>query len=86
MAEIPAKRVDGLAAVHTSAICYGKEEGEWFIYFPEFGAGMLGAHHITENSDGTITAYPSIVMRKGEKKRHGWLKNGIFETCTDEVL
>lgn len=93
MAEIAAKRVDGLKAIDTSAICYGYEPdddglgGGWFIYFPGFGSGMLSNHHITENNDGTITAYPSIVMYAGAgKKRHGWLRDGIFETCTDEVL
>lgn len=86
MAEVTAKRVDGIAHVDTAAICYGKENGEWFIYFPEIGAGMLSKHRIEEYDDGTITAYPSIALSSGPRRRHGWLKHGIWESCADEVL
>lgn len=91
MPETVAKRVDGLASIDTSTICYGKRNDDWFIYFPEMGLVMLTDQekcnwHITENPDGTITADPSIRVTRGEKMRHGWLRNGVWDSCTDEVL
>ena len=43
---------------------------------------------VTEHEDGTITVSPSILLASyglhGERRRHGYLKRGVWEPCGDD--
>jgi len=77
-------RVTKFEDIDTSRICYWYQNAleKWMIYFPYCGAGALTLHTIVENSDGTITVTPSILMtghKEGQQTtRHGYLTNGIW--------
>ncbi len=60
----------------------------WIIYLPGGGVGNLSRHQIAEHEDGTITVSPSILMtstRPNERRRHGFLKRGVWEPCGDDI-
>jgi hypothetical protein len=68
------------SGLDTKGVCYWKGAGAWWIYLPKAGIGCLSQHQVTEHIDGTITASPSIGLRKasGEFARHGWLEHGVW--------
>ena len=83
-----AKRLAGMHELDDGEISYWKgDDGVWLIYFPGCGAGRLVNHQITEHSDGTITARPSILMTSHPDRsiqRHGYLSAGVWEPCSDD--
>lgn len=73
-----------------SRICYWFDR-IWYLYLPRGGLGNLAGHQVTEHEDGTITVSPSVLLtstRKGsanpDKRRHGFLKRGAWESCPDD--
>ena len=73
-------RVSDFNHIDQGEICYWKEsDGNWYLYFPHYGCvGNLANHHVTENTDGTITASPSIKVESWKGTLHGYLENGIW--------
>lgn len=69
----------------TRQICYWRDR-VWFLYLPGGGLGNLNAHGVVEHEDGTITVTPSILVTtpKGDRRRHGFLKRGVWEPCVDD--
>lgn len=58
----------------------------WFFIPPKPGIGLyvLSLHTIVENSNGTITVSPSIVINTDDKKGirwHGFLIDGDWREC-----
>ena len=58
----------------------GRETSQnwWQVTAPD-GSGCVlnpNVHSVTENADGTITVYPSIVTESW----HGWLQYGIWRS------
>ncbi len=72
------KRIGSQDELDQTSICYWKEEQTWFLYLPGAGIGALSKHTVVENSDGTITVSPSILMEGHLGKKHGYLENGIW--------
>lgn len=71
-----------------SRICYWKDrDGRWFMYLPRGGVGDITNHQVTEHEDGTITVSPSILLTstRKDRRRHGFLKRGVWEPCGDDV-
>lgn len=62
-------------------ICYFKEQGIWYIHFPEGLLGNLSAHTVVENPDSTISVSPSILVNGHLATRHGYLENSIWRDC-----
>lgn len=81
----PGKFPDGF---DTRTICYWWDDGygAWMLYLPGGGLGNLRSHDVTQHEDGTITVSPSILVTnpKGTKRRHGYLKRGVWEPCGDD--
>ena len=75
-----ALKIEHLGLINESELCYYKEHGIWWLYLPGCGTANLSNHQVTENEDGTITAFPSILTQghhQGEKTVvHGYLENG----------
>ena len=71
----------------TREMCYWFDRGMWWLYLPAGGVGNLSRHSVTEHEDGTITVSPSILVTnvRGDKRRHGFLKRGVWEPCGDDV-
>ena len=68
---------------------YGLWEGLWYC-LPRVGfLGCLGNgvqhHKVTEHEDGTITAFPSILVSDGmnadAQSWHGHLERGVWREC-----
>lgn len=55
---------------------YGKWYGVWYALSPIGYLANLSKHEVTENSDGTITVSPSILVNRGAY--HGYLEQGIW--------
>jgi hypothetical protein len=57
----------------------------WQVRAPNGHSGCLDplVHQVTEHEDGTITVYPSIVIRGpgGQELFHGWLRNGTWSNA-----
>lgn len=73
----------------TQTICYWRDHrGVWMLYLPGGGLGDLSQHDVTEHEDGTITVSPSILVTSprpaGERRRHGFLRRGVWEPCGDD--
>lgn len=67
-----------------SRISYWQEEGRWLLYLPAGGLGDLSQHTVKEHEDGTITVSPSIAVTSGDQRRHGYLRRGVWEPCSDD--
>lgn len=77
----PGRIPDGL---DMGQISYWKSDGEWWLYIPGGGAGRMPDHDITEHEDGTITVSPSIALKSGGQRRHGFLRRGTWHPCSDD--
>lgn len=61
---------------------FGKNSnGEWMGCCPNGMYCNLTAHEVKENSDGSITVSPSILITGHEGVWHGYLENGIWREC-----
>lgn len=82
------KRIDPQEGVDTLILLkpgdYGtdvRQPGNWYACTPNGLLANLGSHEIVENSDGTITVSPSILVTCGKNNPdtyHGYLENGIW--------
>ena len=74
------------AGLSMGRICYWRDREHWWLYLPGGGLGNLSGHDVEENDDGTITVSPSILVTnpKGTKRRHGFLKRGVWHPCGDD--
>lgn len=58
---------------------YGKgSDGVWYARPPGSHMGSLAGHQVTEHDDGTITAWPSILIYDGRTQWHGYLERGVW--------
>lgn len=75
------------ADLDMSAICYWQNGGIWWLYLPGGGIGNLPNHDVTEHEDGTITVSPSVLMtsNRADRRRHGFLRKGVWEPCGDDI-
>lgn len=67
-----------------ASLAYWRQSTTWMLYL---GGGVLGnlhAHEVQEHEDGTITVSPSILVT-GSGHRHGFLRRGVWEPCSDDV-
>jgi hypothetical protein len=71
----------------TTTTCYWRDRGMWWLYLPGGGVGNLSNHDVQEHEDGTITVSPSILITstRADRRRHGFLKRGIWEPCGDDI-
>lgn len=81
-----AKRVNDYSERDPSCVCYFKQEGIWFIWFPKTELlGNLANHAIEEHEDGTISVSPSIKVTgcdlSGPAQEHGYLTKGVWNEC-----
>ena len=61
---------------------YGKgNNGVWYARPHGNHAGSLDGHEVKEHEDGTITVSPSILINNGRSEWHGYLRQGVWETC-----
>jgi hypothetical protein len=62
-------------------------KGDWYARTPNGQLGNLGGHQVTEHHDGSITVSPSILVTGGEsnKRYHGYLRAGVWETLSDST-
>lgn len=61
---------------------YGKDvNGQWFGCAPGRFYCNLSNHEVSENSDGSITVAPSILITAHHGQWHGYLKNGDWQEC-----
>jgi hypothetical protein len=77
------KRIGSYIELDDSALCYWKDEdGLWWLYLPNCGAGVLKNHKVKEHEDGTITVQPSIKMighlQGTQTEIHGYLERGLW--------
>lgn len=63
---------------------YGKDhDGTWMARAPRGDLGSLARHGVVEHQDGTITAWPSILITSadengGRTTYHGFLERGVW--------
>ncbi len=61
---------------------YGKDlrDGVWYFRLPGAHTGSLAGHEVVEHEDGTISAFPSILLTyekaDGKVQWHGYLEHG----------
>jgi hypothetical protein len=66
---------------------YGKDlDGVWHGVPPNFldafhGTANLEKHKVIEHEDGTITVWPSILIRTYLGEWHGFLERGVWRTA-----
>lgn len=54
------------------------ETGEWHAMTPTGLLANLSKHDVTEHDDGTITAWPSILVTRRDESWHGYLERGVW--------
>lgn len=64
-------------------ISYWKAGDVWMLNLGAGQQGNLSQHDVVEHEDGTITVSPSILL-EGTHHRHGYLRRGIWEPCSDD--
>ena len=71
---------DGIAngAEETGKVCYWRWENRWWLWLPGGGLADLSKHNVMENTNGTITVSPSVLVG-GPIKRNGALVNGVWQ-------
>lgn len=72
---------NGKLSFHPGDYGYDPQTREWMARPPkeDIHLGNLSNHTVTENSDGTITVTPSILIRQGDGKTwHGYLVGGVW--------
>lgn len=59
---------------------YNRVRGTWHACTPSGALGNLANHDVTENEDGTITVFPSILVISDHdgKTWHGYLERGVW--------
>ena len=58
-------------------------DGRWYARPPvaHHHLGCLDNHEVTDNTDGTITVKPSILVETGKHVWHGFLEGGVWREC-----
>jgi len=71
---------DGIAngAEGTGRVCYWRWKGRWWVWLPGGFLADLSKHDVTENTDGTITVAPSVLV-SGPRQRNGALVDGVWQ-------
>lgn len=77
-----AKRIwNGTDILESGEYARHPESGAWYCCSPNGLLGDLAMHAVAENSDGTISVQPSILITTKDKTWHGYLTNGVWIEC-----
>jgi hypothetical protein len=60
---------------------YGIHDGKWYGKTPNGYTCGLANHQVTEHENGTITVSPSILVSTDVEVWHGYLINGVWQSC-----